>query len=119
MKPSAVIRSMAKNIKRLSLLNKCGLPETRGNCSLAGLLLEVYEAGGNKKITDCLYNGRNDSAKLMNLDWLIKRDTDDIAPNNKLYKELVLTKKGKQKAEYASQVLQNIINRIQTKTQIP
>jgi len=115
MKPSAVMRVMAKKDQRHTLFEKCQITELKGVCRHAALLLEIHESGGEKKLIDCKYNGRNDSQKLVDLELIEKRDTACMAHNHKPLKELVLTETGKQKAEYASNVLQNIINRIQTK----
>lgn len=115
MKPSAIIRVMAKKEQRHALFDKCQIPELKGVCRHAALLLEIHESGGEKRLIDCKYNGRNDKAVLEKKKLVAVKTTKERAVNQKLLKKITLTKLGKEKAEYASNVLQQIINRIQTK----
>jgi len=119
MKPSAVMRVMAKKDQRYALFEKCQITELNGVCRHAALLLEIHESGGEKRLIDCKYNGRNDKAVLEKKKLITVKHTKERAVNQKLLKKITLTKLGKEKAEYASNVLQSIINRIQTKTQTP
>jgi len=117
MKPSAVIRSMAKRVERHKLLDMCNLPELNGTAKTAALFLEVYEHDGQAKIADLIHNDHADKGSLVKTGLATISFSDEKAVNQKRLKQLTLTELGKEKAEYASNVLQNIINRIQTKTQ--
>jgi len=73
------MRVMAKKDQRHTLFEKCQITELNGVCRHAALLLEIHESGGEKKLIDCKYNGRNDKAVLE------KKNEFDECPHGNLW----------------------------------
>jgi len=114
MTPSEVIRQLAKSKIRKPLFAKCDLADFP-NSALAAVLLDVYSYGGSCYLNEVNLNSRRETNKLEKMGYCTITQTPEKGANHKHLMRVELTLAGFEKAKFATETINRIINKIEKK----